>query len=58
MKLRRNDRKEDSRKSKDAATDELITTGEVAENIGSDDAEKLIADVKQKVAKDNLSSPI
>ena len=36
-------------KSKDAATDELITTGEVAENIGSDDAEK--------VAKDNLSSP-
>ena len=42
-------------KSKDAATDELITTGEVAENIGSDDAEKLIADVKQKVAKDNLS---
>ena len=38
-------------KSKDAATDELITTGEVAENIGSDDAEKLI------VAKDNLSSP-
>lgn len=44
-------------KSKDAATDELITTGEVAENIGSDDAEKLIADVKQKVAKDNLSSP-
>ena len=44
-------------KSKDAATDELITTGEVAENIGSDDAEKLIADVKQKVAEDNLSSP-
>ena len=37
--------------------EELITTGEVAENIGSDDAEKLIADVKQKVAKDNLSSP-
>ena len=45
-----------SEKSKDAATDELITTGEVAENIGSDDAEKLIADVKQKVAEDNLSS--
>ena len=34
----------------------MITTGEVAENIGSDDAEKLIADVKQKVAEDNLSS--
>ena len=45
-----------SEKSKDAATDELITTGEVAKNIGSDDAEKLIADVKQKVAEDNLSS--
>ena len=35
----------------------MITTGEVAENIGSDDAEKLIADVKQKVAEDNLTSP-
>lgn len=44
-------------KSKDAATDELITTGEVAENIGSEDAEKLIADVKQKVAEENLTSP-
>lgn len=43
-------------KSKDAATDELITTGELAENIGAEDAEKLIADVKQKVAEDNLSS--
>ena len=44
-------------KSKDAATDELITTGEVAESIGKDDAEKLIADVKQKVAEDNLKTP-
>lgn len=49
--------KEIPEKSKDAATDELITTGEVAENIGSEDAEKLIADVKQKVAEENLSSP-
>lgn len=48
--------KEIPEKSKDAATDELITTGEVAENIGSEDAEKLIADVKQKVAEDNLTS--
>ena len=43
-------------KSKDAATDELITTGELAESIGADDAEKIIADVKQKVAEDNLTS--
>lgn len=45
-----------SQKSKDAANDELVTTGEVAKNIGSDDAEKLIADVKQKVAEGNLTS--
>ena len=44
-------------KSKDAATDELITTGEVSESIGKEDAEKLIADVKQKVAEDNLKTP-
>lgn len=49
--------KEIPEESKDAATDELITTGEVAENIGSEDAEKLIADVKQKVAEENLTSP-
>lgn len=45
-----------SQKSKDAANDELVTTGEVAKNIGSDDAEKLIADVKQKIAEGNLTS--
>ena len=44
-------------KSKDAATDELITTGEVSESIGKEDAEKLIADVKQKVAEDSLKTP-
>lgn len=44
-------------KSKDAATDELITTGEVSESIGKEDAEKLIVDVKQKVAEDNLKTP-
>ncbi len=48
--------KEIPEESKDAATDELITTGELAESIGSDDAEKIIADVKQKVAEDNLTS--
>lgn len=46
-----------SEKSKDAATDELITTGEVAESIGKEDAAKLIADVKQKVAEDKLKTP-
>ena len=44
-------------KSKDAATDELITTGEISESMGKEDAEKLIADVKQKVAEDNLKTP-
>ena len=32
-------------------------TGEVSESIGKEDAEKLIADVKQKVAEDNLKTP-
>ncbi|MDD4371717.1 MAG: DUF1002 domain-containing protein [Anaerostipes sp.] len=42
--------------SKDAATNELVTTGEVGENIGKDDASKLIASVKEKVADGNLTS--
>ena len=43
--------------SKDAATNELVTTGELAENIGdSDDAEALIALVKEKVVEGNLKS--
>lgn len=49
--------KEIPEESKDAATDELVTTGEVAENIGKDDASQLIASVKEKVADQNLTSP-
>lgn len=46
-----------SEESKDAATNELVTTGELAENIGdSDDAEALIALVKEKVVEGNLKS--
>lgn len=46
-----------SEESKDAATNELVTTGELAENIGdSDDAEALIALVKKKVVEGNLKS--
>ncbi len=41
----------------DAATHELVTTAEVAENVGdSDKVEQLIAAVKQKVFEDQLSS--
>ena len=46
-----------SEESKDAATNELVTTGELAENIGdSDDAEALIALIKEKVVEGNLKS--
>lgn len=46
-----------SEESKDAATNELVTTGQVAESIGdSEQAEALIALVKEKVVSGNLKS--
>lgn len=49
--------KEISEESKDAATNELVTTGELAESIGdSDDAEELIALIKEKVVEGDLKS--
>lgn len=49
--------KEISEESKDAATNELVTTGELAESIGdTDDAEELIALIKEKVVEGNLDS--
>ena len=46
-----------SEKNQDAAVEELITTGDLAENLGSTEkAENLMALVKQKVAAENLSS--
>lgn len=43
--------------AKDAATDELISTGELGESIGKENAAKIIADVKQKVVEDGLKTP-
>lgn len=49
--------KEISEESKDAATNELVTTGELAESIGdTEDAEELIALIKEKVVEGNLDS--
>lgn len=46
-----------SEESMDAAVNELVLTGEVAENIGdTTDAEELIALVKQKIVEENLTS--
>ena len=46
-----------SEESKDAATNELVTTGQVAENIGdSEKAEELIALIKEKVVSGGLES--
>lgn len=46
-----------SEESKDAATNELVTTGEIAESIGdTEQAEELIALVKDKVVSGDLDS--
>lgn len=46
-----------SRESMDAATNELVVTGEIAENIGdSEKVEELIALVKQEVLENNLAT--
>ena len=45
-----------SEETKDAATNELVATGELAENLGdSEKAEELIALIKEKVASEDLS---
>ena len=41
----------------DAATNELVDTASLGQEIGTDDAEKLVALAKQKVLEDKLSSP-
>lgn len=47
-----------SESTMDAATDELVTTAEVAESVGDKEkVEQLVAAVKQKVFEDQLSSP-
>ncbi len=46
-----------SKDNQDAAVNELVTTGELADQLGnSEDAENLIALIKQKVSSENLSS--
>jgi uncharacterized protein YpuA (DUF1002 family) len=45
-----------SEENLDAANQELVVTGEVAENVGDEEAEQLVALVKEKVASGNLKS--
>ena len=42
---------------KEAATQELVTTGELADAIGSEQATDLMNKVKEEVIEDNISSP-
>ena len=42
---------------KETATEELITTGELADEIGSEEATELMNDVKQQVIEDGISDP-
>ena len=44
-----------SEEQKAAATEELITTGEIADTIGQEDATGLINEVKQEVIKEGLT---
>lgn len=48
--------KEISPEQADAATNELVATGEIAQSIGADKAEQLVALAKQKVADGDLTS--
>lgn len=42
---------------KEAAVEELVTTGEIADSIGQDEASLLMNDVKEQVIEDNLEDP-
>ncbi|WP_235248655.1 DUF1002 domain-containing protein [Faecalicatena contorta] len=42
---------------KEAATQELVTTGELADAIGSEQATDLMSKVKEEVIEDNINSP-
>lgn len=45
-----------SEENLDAANEELVVTGDVAEDIGDEDAEKLMALIKQKVVEEDIKS--
>lgn len=46
-----------SEEQKETATQELITTGELADTIGTEEATQLMSDVKQKVIEKGLEDP-
>lgn len=46
-----------SEEQKEAATEELITTGELADEIGSEEATALMNEVKQEVIEEGISDP-
>lgn len=46
-----------SEEQKETATEELITTGELADTIGTEEATQLMSDVKQKVIEKGLEDP-
>lgn len=43
--------------SKQVASEEIVTTGELGEEIGSESASQIINDVKEKVVENNLTDP-
>ena len=46
-----------SEEAKDVASEELVTTGELAEFLGSDQAAGLISELKKQIAEQNLDNP-
>ena len=46
-----------SDEAKQAANEEIITTGELAEDIGKDEAASLVQEVKERIVKENITDP-
>ena len=43
--------------AKQAASDEMITTGELAEDIGQDEAASLVQEIKERIIKEKITDP-
>ena len=47
-----------SEEQKEAATEELVTTGELADSIGREEASQLMNDIKMEVIEEGLDNPV
>lgn len=49
--------KELDKEAKEAANEELVTTGELGEDIGKDEAAALIKDIKERIVREGIKDP-